>query len=112
VAMAAAVSGVIVDGLVVPFLVHKRLQLPFLTFLRRAYARPSLVAALQVGAAFAVRQLGPPHNWFELAVQGAVAVALFGTIVIVVGVTPEERQRFVLRPLLRLLGRQPSSRTS
>jgi hypothetical protein len=71
-------------------------------FLFRACVRPLGVAALLVIYMLCVRLAGNPVNWFYLIFQGSLAG--LGSVVVVfgVGITKEERHRFLVQPLERL----------
>jgi O-antigen/teichoic acid export membrane protein len=105
VAIAVVVASVLVDFAAMPWLAQRYLGLSVKNFVRRACVRPLAVALLQLVAVICVRLMGRPVGWIELILQGSLAAALCAIIVLAVGITSSERQRFVTRPLWRLAGR-------
>jgi O-antigen/teichoic acid export membrane protein len=97
-ATGTVVAAVIIDLFVIPVLVQRRLGFTVAQFVRRAVLRPAVVGTMQMGAMFLLRLEARPSNWFELIVAGVVSVAVCGGIVLIAGVTREERQRFVYLP--------------
>ena len=103
VAIATVSASLIIDLIVMHVLVQRTLNLRLDAFLRRACGRPFAAAALQATMLAAVRVLlGRPDNWPALLAQGVVAGVISAAVVLAIGVTPEERQRFVFRPVRRV----------
>lgn len=99
VAAAGLVAAVLVDLIAMPLLVQKHLGMSVSSLLRRAFARPVLAGVFQLASVMGVRLIGPAESWSEFALQGALAAGLCGAILAAVGLTPEERQRFLVRPI-------------
>jgi hypothetical protein len=100
--MAAVFASVIIDFILMPWLLQRMLGLSALTLVRRAWGRPIAAGALQALMFGGIRLAGQAENWFQLVSQGIVAVLGAATIVLWLGITSDERRRFVLHPLLRL----------
>jgi O-antigen/teichoic acid export membrane protein len=102
VAMGTVIGSVVVDLIAVPVLAQRLVGLPVTGFLRRSCPRPLAVAALDVALISAVRLAGPAASWGQLIVQGALVAAGCIATILLVGVTSDERCRFVSQPLQRL----------
>jgi len=109
VAIAVVVASILIDFAAMPWLAQRYLGLSVKNFVGRACARPLAVGLLQLLAVICVRLLGRPLGWIELILQGSLAAALCAMIMLAVGVTSSERQKFVIRPLRRLAGRKLAS---
>ncbi len=105
-AIATVLASLMVDLLAMPMAVSRTIGLPVASFLRHACLRP-LAVAVVVASAFAALRFaaGSAETWRELLAQGALAGAIGLAIIAVLGITSHERQRFIVRPLLRLLSR-------
>ena len=103
VAASSVFASVIVRLIVIPLLLQKGLGLPLKDFLNSICIRPLAVNALLVILILGIRLTGRPGDWFHLIFHGV----LFGVgtlvVVLVVGVTAEERERFLWQPLRRML---------
>lgn len=112
VALAVVGASVAIDLIAVPLLVQRYVGLSAFGMIRRAWPRPLAVAALQAAGFFVVRQLGAPQNWNQLVRQGAEGGILALIIVVAIGMRRAERQRFLVRPLQRVLGLHRSRATT
>ncbi len=101
VAIATASAAVVVDLIVLPILLERSLGLSFFQFIRKSCPRPVAAGGLQAAAMLAVRLSGPALSWDRLLAQAAVAALSAGLILLAVGVTSEERQQLLLKPLRR-----------
>jgi O-antigen/teichoic acid export membrane protein len=103
VAIATVSASIIIDLVVMHVLVQRTLNLSLDTFLRRACARPLAAGLMQAALLGGVRTvMGRPENWAALFAQGAIAGLISALVVLAIGVTPEERRRFVFRPVRRV----------
>jgi O-antigen/teichoic acid export membrane protein len=103
VAVATVIASVVIDLIAMPWLLQRTLGLSALGLLRRAYARPLAAGALQAVLMAGIRLAGPPDHWLQLISQGVLAGIGSAVVVLAVGMTASERQRFVARPLSRFL---------
>jgi len=108
VAAAPVVASVVVDLCAMPVLVRRSLGLTVFAFLRRACLRPLAVSVALAVLMTGIRLLGRPENWSALLLQGALAGIGAMALVLSLGITAAERQRFVVSPLDRLLKGRPS----
>lgn len=106
VAVAVVIASAVIDLVSMPWLAQRVLGLSIMNYIRSACVRPIAVAVLQLAAVYCVRLMGPPAGWFDLALRGVLAGSLFALIGLAVGITASERQRFLIRPLYRLAGRE------
>ncbi len=102
VAASTAIASIIVNFFIIPMLAQKLVSLSIKDFFCSACVRPVAVAVLLVVLMTCIRLAGKPSSWFDLIFQGVGAV--MGSIVVVlgVGVTTDERHRFLVHPLARL----------
>lgn len=102
VAAASAATAVLIYGLVIPRMLRKVVAFPVGGPLLRAAIRPAAVAAVLCPLCALIRLTGHAGNWSELAAQGLLAGVAAVAAILMMGVTPDERERFVARPLRRL----------
>lgn len=100
--LTAVTLGVAIDGIASMLLVQRYVGLSALSMLRNAYPRPLLVLVLQFAAVSLIHRLGHPNTWIELIVIGGLTGIVCAVIVVAVGTTRDERNKFVFQPLLRL----------
>jgi O-antigen/teichoic acid export membrane protein len=102
VAASTAIASIIVNFFIIPMLAQKLVSLSIKDFFCSACVRPVAVAVLLVVLMTCIRLAGKPSSWFDLILQGVGAG--LGSIVVVlgVGVTTDERHRFLVHPLVRL----------
>lgn len=105
VAAGTVAASVIIDLIVIPWLVQRRMKLSVTDFLRQAAVRPALVCLLDVAALLAIRMTGRPASWLHLICYGIASVSACAAITLAVGMTAAERQRFLLRPLRNFVAR-------
>jgi O-antigen/teichoic acid export membrane protein len=102
VAAGAVIASIAIDFIAVPLLLQRAVGLSVREFVRRACVRPVAVGIIQVAALWCIRLLGPATDWTHLVLQGALAGAVSVAVLLGVGVTAAERDRFLLQPLRRL----------
>ena len=103
VAMAVVVASLVVDLVAMPVLVERYLGLSVLRLVRNAYGRPLMSAVLQIVAATGIQAMGRVGGWSDLVLQVGMASLASAFVVVVLGVTGDERARFVTGPLRRVL---------
>jgi O-antigen/teichoic acid export membrane protein len=101
VALATVTASVVIDLIAMPLLLQRVLGLSAMSFLRRSCVRPLGVAALETVFLLCLRLAGRPSYWPQLVSVGVLAGLGCAVIVLSVGVTAEERQRFLIQPLRR-----------
>jgi O-antigen/teichoic acid export membrane protein len=102
VATAVVIASVAVDLIAIPLLLQRVLHLSVKDLLRRACVRPLAAGALQAILMVCIRLTGQPKDWLHLVLQGVLAGAGSVAVVLVVGITATERQRFLVQPLHHL----------
>lgn len=109
IAIATVVASVVIDLIAVPVLLQMKLGLSVADFARSACGRPLAVGCLLAIVLTGISSLGRATGWTELIVQGACAVLAAALLVIGIGIRGTERERFITKPLSRLLRRTPVS---
>lgn len=104
IAAATVIASLVIDFIAIPLLLRRTLGLSWMRFLRRACVRPIAAGAFQAVVMVCIRLVGEPEGWIQLGLQGIVAGAATVAIVVVVGLTGSERQRYLVRPIRRLVG--------
>lgn len=105
VAIAAVITIVLVELIGILAVSQRTLGLPIKEFLQ-ACVRPSVVGLLLALLIICIRNVaGPAGNWLHLVLQGFIAGAGSVTLILLIGVTVDERQRFIVQPVRRLLKR-------
>lgn len=106
VAVATVVASVVIDLIAMPLLLQRVLGLSAMSFLRWACVRPLAAGALQATLMVCIQLTGQPDDWSQLIVQGIAAGTATTAVVVGVGVTSLERQRYVVQPIRRLFRRE------
>jgi hypothetical protein len=108
--MATVMGALVVDFVLVPVLLQRHVGLSIVSLIRRAWPRPLMAAALLTLLLGALRlAVGHPEGWTQLIAVGAVSGVVAAAVVLAVGVSAEERQRFIVQPLRRLLAVEPKA---
>ena len=105
VAASVAISAVVVNLIGIPLLLQKALGLPVKDLLA-ACVRPMVVGLLLAIILMGIRLTGRASDWPHLLLQGMLAAVSVAALVLMVGVNTEERQRFVVQPIRRLLKKE------
>ena len=100
-AIATVIASIAIDAIAMPLALQRVTGLRAAAMLRNAMPRPIVVALLLVPTCYALRELGAATSWPQLVMQGALAGIVALAVVLAVGVTAEERDRFVYRWLRR-----------
>lgn len=103
VALATVIASVLIDLIAVPLMLYRMFGFSIKDFLLNAYSRPIVAGLAQALLIMLIRLLGKPENWFVLISQGAVAAVGLGIVLFTVGLTRTEQERFIVRPLQRLI---------
>jgi O-antigen/teichoic acid export membrane protein len=103
VAAASAATAALVYLLVIPTMLRKAVEFAVGKSLLQAAIRPGAVAFILCPIFFLIRLTAHAANWSELAAQGLLAGVAAAAAVLTVGMTPAERERFIARPVRRLL---------
>lgn len=106
VAASVAISAVVVNVIGIPLLLQKALGLPVKDLLLGACVRPMVLGLLLAILLMCIRLTGRPNDWPHLLLHGMLAAASVVALVLMVGINTEERQRFVVQPIRRLLGKE------
>lgn len=102
IAIATVVASVIIDLIAMPLMLQRVLGFSVTAFLRNSCLRPLAAGLLQVLLMMSIRSLGPADNFLFLILQGMAAGVGAIAILILAGLTREDRQGFVVAPLRSL----------
>jgi O-antigen/teichoic acid export membrane protein len=103
VAIATVSASVVIDLIAMPILLQRFVGLSAWRFVTHACARPLAAGALQALALWGIWLTGRPDHWIQLLAQGVAAGLASVAIILTIGVTSAERQRFVMQPIRRFL---------
>jgi O-antigen/teichoic acid export membrane protein len=112
VAIAIVTASVAIDLIAMPIVLQRVLGLKIRDFVRNACVRPAAVAVLLAIAIVFIRSAGQSRDWPHLILHGLLAGASAVAVILAVGITKEERQRFLVRPVCRLLKRKTPAATT
>lgn len=101
-AVATVIASVIIDLIAMPILLRRILGFKIGTFFWSSCMRPLIAGLFQALFMHAIRLLGPAEDYFQLALQGMLAVTASLAVLVCVGLTAEERKRFLVTPMRRL----------
>jgi len=104
IAFATVIASIIIDLITIPILLQKTIGLSVKDFALSACIRPAFVGVIQILLFYFIRLAWKPLNWSELILQGTVAAVCLSVTVFAVGLKNSERDRFILKPLQRLIG--------
>jgi len=93
VALGAVAGSVVINLITLPLLVQRALDLRVGRWLVNACARPLAAGVLQLLLIEAIRTVGHPDTWPQLAVRGVLAASGCALIVFAIGITAAERRR-------------------
>src|SRR5262249_55811157 len=99
IASATVLASILVDLIAMPILLQRRLGLRASAFLGQGCIRPAAAGALQTLLMLGIRLTGDATSWVSLIRHGILAGIGSGAVIAIVGLTTEERQRFLVRPI-------------
>ena len=103
VALASLVAICLVDIVGIPLVLSKQMDIRAGEFLGAAWVRLAIVATVLSVLYVAIHALTWPEGWIGLIMQGIAAVVGAIVTVLSIGITSEERLRFLALPLRRVL---------
>jgi O-antigen/teichoic acid export membrane protein len=105
IAIATVVASVVIDLIAIPVLLQVKLGLSVVDFLRNSCARPLVVGCLLALALTGISRMGQATGWAELILQGMCAALAAALLLVIFGIRSAERERFLTKPLSRLIRR-------
>jgi O-antigen/teichoic acid export membrane protein len=105
IALATVLASLVIDLIAIPVLLQLKLGLSVADFARNACARPLAVGCLLAVVLAGISHAGRATSWAELIAQGACAAVAASLLVIGIGIRKTERERFIIKPLGRLIRR-------
>lgn len=109
ISISIVIASAFVDIFIIPFLLQRNLGLSVIRFLRYACVRPFIAGILQALLMVSIRLADQPTNWLHLLLQGLLAGTGALVILLSIGITAQERHRFLVSPLRRWLKRKNKS---
>lgn len=103
VAAGTVIASVVIDLIAMPLTLQKILGFSVIAFMKKSCLRPIFAGILQVIIMRCIQLYGSAGNFFELVLQGVFAVAGSAVVLVVVGLTKEERIRFLVEPLRHIV---------
>jgi O-antigen/teichoic acid export membrane protein len=104
-ALATVSASLVIDLIAMPIALQRTVGLRVLPMIRCAVPRPLAVAVVAAIAFAALRSTGTPTNWPHLLLHGLLAGAISLVAILALGITRDERQRLVVKPLRRMRSR-------
>ena len=111
VAAATVIASVVIDLIAMPLMLQKIVGLSVFHFLRKACIRPIIAGVLQAITMGCIKFTGHPANFFQLVLQGILAVVGSAAVLVVVGLTREEQKRFLIQPVRKLFNKRTAAET-
>jgi O-antigen/teichoic acid export membrane protein len=108
-AVATAAAALVIDTVAIPLALQRVLGLRVSDFVRLACVRPAVAAALLAVLMTGIRYASQPAGWLDLIGQISLAGAVTLAVVATLGITPEERERYVVQAVTRLLRKRRQS---
>ena len=105
IAIATVVASLVIDLIAIPVLLQLKLGLRVAEFARSACSRPLVVGCLLALVLTGISRVGQATGWAELIALGMCAALAAALLVIGIGIRGTERERFVTKPLGRLIRR-------
>jgi O-antigen/teichoic acid export membrane protein len=105
IALATVLASLVIDLIAIPVLLQLKLGLSVADFARNACSRPLAVGCLLAVVLAGISHAGRATSWAELIAQGACAAVAASLLVIGIGIRKTERERFIIKPLGRLIRR-------
>lgn len=106
VAASNTISAVMVNLVGIPLLLQRAIGLRVRDLLLGACVRPMVLGLLLAIVLMCIRLTGRPNDWPHLLLHGMLAAVSVVALVLLVGVSTEERRRFVVQPIRRLLKKE------
>ncbi|MEJ0038439.1 MAG: polysaccharide biosynthesis C-terminal domain-containing protein [Gammaproteobacteria bacterium] len=105
VAVASVTASLLVNVILIPNALQKSVDFPVRRILLAAITRPLIAGAIMLVLFPMVRMLGRAENWAELFSQGLLAGIAAAAAILTVGLTRQERERFLWSPARRIFAR-------
>lgn len=84
----------------IPILVGRQLDVPLWIYARQAFLKPLMMVLMFSLTVVWIRSLGEPSGFGELIVQGVIATVAALPLALFIGLTQDDRKRFVYSPIL------------
>jgi len=102
VALGVVIPALVIEGFVFPFLISRLYSIRFSEYLMKVYGRPVLIAIVLYAALICITLAVSPASWAALLLDCIIAAIIAFVLVLTLGITTDERRRFVLKPFANL----------
>ena len=102
VAIASLLSAICFRAFTIPFLLQEKLGVSFRIYLFSCFARPLLIGALLFASVVGLRSFADVHSFVGLFTQGLAALSIAVPLVLFIGMTKDDRERFVVDPVVKM----------
>jgi hypothetical protein len=107
------VPSCIFHGVIQPYVIARALDVTWKGYFRQVLLKPLVVGAALAPAVHAIHSMATITTWGLLVAHGFATALLALALIVVIGLSAEERNRFLLRPLEKLIRRrQPAGGSS
>ena len=103
VAIAGVLAIIVVDAIGIPVALYKKTGMHFNDLIKSAGSRICVIAGSLLVLFEMIRRLSKPDDWWELILNGALAGCFALAVIVAIGLTREERRRFIEQPARHLL---------
>jgi O-antigen/teichoic acid export membrane protein len=113
VAVGTVIPSCIFHGVVHPYVVARAISVPWRSYFREVLLKPLVLAGALAPVLYAIHGMAPVTNWALLVSHGVVSGMLALCLIVFVGLSSEERKRFLAPALEKLTRRrQPADDSS
>jgi O-antigen/teichoic acid export membrane protein len=109
IAIATVTASLLTNLVLIPTALQKHVEFPVRKVLHGALWRPFAVGAVLCVVFTGIQLLGHAHNWAELGAQGLLAGIAAVVTILIVGLTPQERDQFLWQPAGKFFRRDADS---
>lgn len=102
IAAGTVIPALVMEAVVFPYLICRLYSITFQEYLLKVYGRAILITFALYPFLVAISFLLRPETWARLAAAGAAATFMVCLLIVFLGISSEERQRFVWGPLKTL----------
>ena len=106
VALGTLIPSCIFHGVIQPYVIARALDVTWRGYFRQVLLKPLVVGAALGPAVYAIHSMVAITNWGLLVAHGFATALLALALIVVIGLSAEERNRFLLRPLEKFTRRR------
>jgi O-antigen/teichoic acid export membrane protein len=102
VAFGTILPALIIEGVVFPLLICRLYSIRFREYLLKVLGPAVLITLVLYPMLYAIGSISRPATWTGLVLDGGAAAVIVGVLIFNLGMSTEERQRFVWKPISSL----------